>query len=194
MQIDPGQSFEGYYRNPEADRLRFRDGIFWSGDLAYRDADGWIYFVGRDNDWIRVDGENFAARPVERVVGEHQAIRTSVAYAVPDPAVGDRVMVAVELRPGFDFDPEELDTFLANHPDMSPKWQPSFVRVVDALPVLASLKVDKRTLRREAWECDDPVWWRSSRGGQLTLLGPDAAADMSALLRRSEPSAPPPVS
>ncbi len=38
VQIDPGQSFEGYYRNPEADRLRFRDGIFWSGDLAYRDA------------------------------------------------------------------------------------------------------------------------------------------------------------
>ena len=156
VQIDPGQSFEGYYRNPEADRLRFRNGIFWSGDLAYRDGDGWIYFVGRDNDWIRVDGENFAARPVERVVGEHRSVRTSAAYAVPDPAVGDRVMIAVELNAGFHFDPEEFDHFLANHPDMSPKWQPSFVRVVDSLPVLASLKVDKRTLRREAWECGGP--------------------------------------
>jgi fatty-acyl-CoA synthase len=187
VQIDPGQSFEGYYRNPEADRLRFRDGIFWSGDLAYRDAEGWLYFVGRDNDWIRVDGENFAARPVERVVGEYPAVRTSAAYAVPDPAVGDRVMVAVELNSGFQFDPEDFDHFLANHPDMSPKWQPSFVRVVEALPVLASLKIDKRTLRREAWESDDPVWWRSKRGGQLTLLGPQEVAGMSALLRRSEP-------
>jgi fatty-acyl-CoA synthase len=192
VQIDPQQSFEGYYRNPEADRLRFRDGIFWSGDLAYRDADGWIYFVGRDNDWIRVDGENFAARPVERLVGEFSAVRTSAAYAVPDPAVGDRVMVAVELNAGFEFDPEAFDYFLASHPDMSPKWQPSFVRVVEAIPVLASLKVDKRTLRRQAWECDDPVWWRSSRGDPLTLLGPDDVAAMSTLLHRSDPSAPPP--
>ncbi len=189
VQIDPGQSFEGYYRNPEADRLRFRDGIFWSGDLAYRDADGWLYFVGRDNDWIRVDGENFAARPVERVVGEHPGVRTSAAYAVPDPAVGDRVMIAVELKTGVPFDPDEFDRFLGEHPDMSPKWQPSFVRVVEALPVLASLKVDKRTLRRVAWECDDPVWWRSTRGGPLTVLSPDDVAAMSALLRRSEPSA-----
>ena len=191
VQIDPGQSFEGYYRNPEADSLRFRDGVFWSGDLAYRDADGWLYFVGRDNDWIRVDGENFAARPVERVVGEHPTVRTSAAYAVPDPAVGDRVMVAVELKTGSQFDPVEFDRFLADHPDMSPKWQPSFVRIVEALPVLASLKVDKRTLRREAWECDDPVWWRSARGGPLALLGPDDVAGMSDLLHRSEPSASP---
>jgi fatty-acyl-CoA synthase len=102
--------------------------------------------------------------------------------------VGDRVMVAVELRTGFDFDPEELDHFLSSHPDMSPKWQPSFIRVVDALPVLASLKIDKRTLRREAWECDDPIWWRSGRGEELTLLSPDAVAAMSPLLRRSASS------
>ena len=45
---------------------KVRDGIYWSGDLAYRDADGWFFFAGRSNEWLRVDGENFAAAPVER--------------------------------------------------------------------------------------------------------------------------------
>jgi fatty-acyl-CoA synthase len=188
VQIDPAQSFEGYYRNPEADRNRFRDGIFWSGDLAYRDADGWIYFVGRDNDWIRVDGENFSARPVERIVGQFRAVRSAAAYAVPDTAVGDRVMVAVELHEGRAFDPADFDLFLDEHPDLSPKWRPSFVRVVESLPVLASLKIDKRTLRRQAWECEDRVWWRSTRHGALTLLDADTAEGMSSLLYRSNPS------
>jgi len=191
VQIDPGQSFEGYYRNPEADRSRFRDGIFWSGDLAYRDADGWIYFVGRDNDWIRVDGENFSSRSVERIINQHRGVRTCAAYAVPDSAVGDRVMVAVELREGCTFDPTEFDLFLANHRDLSPKWRPSFVRVVEALPVLASLKVDKRMLRRQAWDCDDPVWWRRNREAKLALLDSDIAEGMGNLLHRSDLSAPP---
>ena len=41
--------------------------MYWSGDLAYRDADGWIYFAGRTADWMRVDGENLAAAPIERI-------------------------------------------------------------------------------------------------------------------------------
>ena len=45
-----------------------RHGMYWSGDLAYRDADGWIYLAGRTADWMRVDGENIAAAPVERIL------------------------------------------------------------------------------------------------------------------------------
>ena len=62
----PATRFEGYYRNEEANASKVRDGIYWSGDLAYRDADGWFFFAGRSNEWLRVDGENFAAAPVER--------------------------------------------------------------------------------------------------------------------------------
>ncbi|MDT7765856.1 MAG: fatty-acyl-CoA synthase, partial [Mycobacterium sp.] len=50
--------FAGYYNDKDATDARLRNGMFWSGDLAYRDADGWIYFAGRSGDWLRVDGEN----------------------------------------------------------------------------------------------------------------------------------------
>ena len=58
---DGAGGFEGYYNNPEADAERVRDGVYWTGDLGYRDAQGFFYFAGRSGDWLRVDGENFAA-------------------------------------------------------------------------------------------------------------------------------------
>ena len=60
--------FEGYYNNPEADAERTRNGWYWSGDLGYRDDDGVFYFAGRAGDWLRVDAENFATAPVERIL------------------------------------------------------------------------------------------------------------------------------
>ncbi len=68
VETRPTSGFEGYYKNEEATSSRFRDGWYWSGDLAFRDADGWLYFAGRSNEWLRVDGENFAAAPVEAIV------------------------------------------------------------------------------------------------------------------------------
>ena len=63
--------FEGYYANEEANRERTRNGWYWTGDLGYRDADGFFYFAGRPADWLRVDGENFAAAPVERILSRY---------------------------------------------------------------------------------------------------------------------------
>ena len=60
-----GGYFQGYYNDPDANADRMRHGMYWSGDLAYKDADGWIYLAGRTADWMRVDGENLAAAPLE---------------------------------------------------------------------------------------------------------------------------------
>lgn len=103
-------------------------------------------------------------------------------YAVPDRDVGDRVMAAIDLRGGETFDAEDFDRFLGGHSDLSPKWLPSFVRVTDTLPVLASLKVDKRRLRRQAWECADPVWWRRASRERLVLLDVEGKSQLQGLL------------
>lgn len=62
--------FEGYYNDPEADAERVRDGAYWSGDLAYTDADGYVFFAGRGTEGLRVDGENLAVAPVEAALRE----------------------------------------------------------------------------------------------------------------------------
>jgi fatty-acyl-CoA synthase len=170
----PNSGFEGYYKNTEAVASKVRDGIYWSGDLAYRDADGWFYFAGRSNEWLRVDGENFAAGPVESIVMRYPSARSAAVYAVPDDPVGDRVMVAIEVDDLKRFDVDDFDDFLARQPDLGPKWVPSFVRPTADLPKLASMKIDKMRLRREAWRAPG-VYWRSARDAPLRPLEADDA-------------------
>ena len=177
----PGDGFEGYYRNEEAGASKIRGGVYWSGDLAYRDDDGWFFFAGRSNEWLRVDSENFAAAPVERIVLRHPHVRSASVYAVPDDPVGDRVMVAVEVDDADAFDLAEFDAFVGGQRDLGPKWVPRFVRVDAELPKLASMKIDKTRLRRDGWNAPD-VWWRPARGQALRPLTAEDRAAMEHLL------------
>ena len=104
--------FEGYYRNDEAMRETTRNGWYWSGDLGYVDDDGWVYFAGRTTDWLRVDGENFPAAPIEAIVGRHPDVMLASVYGVPDADSGDQVMLALVLREGVRFDPVGLASWL----------------------------------------------------------------------------------
>jgi fatty-acyl-CoA synthase len=174
-----GAGFEGYWDNNDAERARLRNGWYWTGDLAYRDDNGFFYFAGRSDDWLRVDGENFAAAPVSRILQRHPDVVLAVVYAVPDPVTGDQVMAALQLRPGADFDPAAFATFLSAQPDMGTKWAPRFLRVADALPTTATSKVLTRTLRAQRWRCSDPVWWSPDGPGVgYTML---EQADMTVL-------------
>jgi fatty-acyl-CoA synthase len=173
-------AFEGYYRNPEADAARVRAGVYWTGDLGYRDAQGFLYFAGRDFDWLRVDGENFAAAPVERILARHEAVELAAVYAVPDPEVGDQCMAALTLRPGAAFDPAAFARFLGKQRDLGTKQAPRYVRIAERLPSTETNKILKRVLRRERWECADPVWLREADGSYRRL----GAADVAALRER----------
>jgi len=171
-------SFEGYYANEEANAARGRDGWYWTGDLGYRDDDGTFWFAGRTADWLRVDGENFAAGPVERILARFPGVAAVVVYAVPDPLSGDHVMAALELQTGARFDPDALTAFLDEQPDLGTKWAPSFVRVVDAIPLTATGKVDRQPLRAQRWETTDPIWWRPSSTARYGPLTPSDVADL----------------
>jgi fatty-acyl-CoA synthase len=99
-------------------------------------------------------------------------------YAVPDPQTGDQVMATLELADGASFDPEGFAAFLAAAPDLGTKWAPRFVRIVEALPLTGTGKVDRGPLRADRWTAPDPVWWRPSAEGPYRRLTPD---DVSAL-------------
>ncbi|MET8633290.1 AMP-binding protein [Streptomyces sp. NPDC004680] len=152
--------FEGYWRNPAADAARRREGWYWTGDLFYRDADGFLYFAGRTDDRLRVDSENLAAATIEGILSRYPGVRSVAVYAVPDPVAGDQVMAAMALEHAGSFDPDGFAAFLAARPDLGTKTAPRFVRVVDVMPVTATNKIHRVGLRREAFRCADPVWWR----------------------------------
>ncbi|CDO07400.1 acyl-CoA synthetase [Mycolicibacterium cosmeticum] len=149
--------FRGYYNAPEAEAERMAGGVYHTGDLAYRDEAGFVYFAGRLGDWMRVDGENLGTAPIERILLRHPGIAEAAVYPIPDPAVGDRVMAAVVPAPGASFDTAEFVAFLGAQPDLGPKQWPSFVRVSTTLPRTETFKVLKRELSAEATDCADPV-------------------------------------
>jgi len=168
----PHSAFEGYYKNPEAEAERIRDGWYWSGDLAYRDPDGIFYFAGRSGDWLRVDSENFTAAPIERILGRYPGQRGVAVYAVPDARTGDQVMAALEADDPERFDPVAFAAFLDDQPDLGTKWAPRYLRIVDALPVTGTDKVDKAPLRAEQWSAPDPYWVRRDRSSTYTRMSP----------------------
>jgi len=153
----PGR-FEGYYNDPAADAERMRGGRYHSGDLAYRDADGWVRFAGRLGDWMRVDGENLGTAPIERILLRHPDVREAAVYGIPAPDVGDLVMAAMVLADGSGLDAPALRMFLAEQRDLGAKQWPSFVRVVRSLPRTETFKVLKRALIAEGTDCAGEVW------------------------------------
>ncbi|GAA3565541.1 long-chain-fatty-acid--CoA ligase [Nonomuraea rosea] len=166
--------FEGYYNDPEADAERIRDGAFWSGDLAYADADGYVFFAGRGTERLRVDGENLAVAPIEAALREFGGVIEAAVYPVPDAAAGDQVMAALVLEGAFD--PAAFAAFLASRRDLGAKSIPRYIRLCDRLPQTPSHKVIKRLLAGESWRTADPVWWRTPAG-----LRPLTDADVKAI-------------
>lgn len=158
------RTFEGYYKNDEANAERIRNGWYWTGDLGYLDEQGFIYFAGRRGDWIRVDGENTSALTIERVLRRHPDVVAAGAYAVPDPRSGDQVMAAIEVTDPDRFDAGAFVSYLAAQEDLGAKGIPRFLRVSKNLPVTGSNKVLKRELQQERWHTAEPVYRWAGRG------------------------------
>jgi fatty-acyl-CoA synthase len=176
--------FEGYYENPEADAERLAQGWYWTGDLGYRDSEGWIFFAGRTTDWLRVDGENLAAGPVERVLERYPRFSGVAVYGVPDPVTGDQVMATVQMTPASPFDPGDFAAFIKEQADLGTKWLPRFIAEVSDLPLTGTGKVDKAGLRRRQWQ--GKVWWRGwdRVAPAYRLMTDEERADLAGRFRR----------
>lgn len=160
--------FCGYYDDEDADADRMRGGMYWSGDLAYQDADGFVYFAGRSTGWMRVGGENLASAPIERILLRHSGIHAASVYGVPAHGPGDRVMAAIVAE---DVDAvADVVEFLARQPDLARRARPELIRICTELPRTATHKVLTRELQRQRWNTPDPVWMSTEPAGPYRRL------------------------
>ena len=146
--------FEGYYNNPEATERATRFGWYWSGDLGYKDADGYLYFAGRNADWIRVDGENFPAGPIEEALRRAPGVVLAAVYGVPDDQAGDQVMAGLVLAEDASFDPAVFARWVDEQEAIGPKWRPRYVRILREPPTTGTNKIVKRELVRQKFRHD----------------------------------------
>ncbi|MSR97804.1 AMP-binding protein [Arthrobacter sp. BL-252-APC-1A] len=177
--------FEGYYKNPEAVAERIRGNAFLTGDLAYRDEKGFFYFAGRTSDKLRVDSENFSAAPVERVLSRYPGVMLAAVYPVPDARTGDQVMATLQMEDPDGFDPASFAAFLEAQPDLGTKWAPRFLSVVKEVPVTATQKISKPTLRKSAWLVNETVYHRPGRGITFERLDQQAMEELEALFEQN---------
>lgn len=144
---EPSLTCDGYLGMPEETVRATRNLWFHTGDLARRDADGFIYFVGRTKDTIRRRGENISAFEVEEVVEQHPDVLEAAAFGVPSELTEEDVMVAVVPRPGHTVDPAALVAFCAER--VARFAVPRYVDVVADLPKTPTEKVEKYRLREQ---------------------------------------------
>jgi fatty-acyl-CoA synthase len=146
--------FEGYYNNDAATAHTTRFGWYWSGDLGYKDADGYLYFAGRNADWIRVDGENFPAGPIEEALRGAPGVVLAAVYGVPDDQAGDQVMAGLVVTDDASFDPDAFAAWIDTRAEIGPKWRPRYLRIVSDPPTTGTNKIVKRTLAQQKFRAD----------------------------------------
>ena len=146
----------GYWGNPEAYAARFHNGWYLTGDRASIDADGYFWFVGRDDDVINTAGHLVGPFEIESALLEHRAVAESAAVAKPDPVNMEVVKAFVVLKPGFaPSDDLELEIMNVLRRKLSPLAMPQEIEFTAALPKTRSGKIVRRVLR--AREFDEPL-------------------------------------
>lgn len=136
---------KGYWRLEEATSQTLRGGWLYTGDLAYRDEDGYLYLAGRAKDTIKRGGELIATEEVERVLQEHPAVADAAVIGVPDAHWGERVRAVVVLREGHRA--TEADLIEHCRQRLASYKKPESVVFVAELPRNPLGKVLKRELR-----------------------------------------------
>ncbi|MCW2756867.1 MAG: hypothetical protein JWO46_613 [Nocardioidaceae bacterium] len=139
----------GYWNRPDVTAERFRGGGLHTGDIAYRDADGYLYLVDRKNDLIISGAFNIYPGEIERVLATHAAVESVAVFGVPHPEWGESPHAAVVLRPGH-VGTEAVEAELRGlcRRELAGYKQPGGVSFHDEFPVSGAGKVLKAELRK----------------------------------------------
>ena len=122
----------GYEGQPAANEAAFTSGWFRTGDLGYRDSEGYFYVTGRIKEMINRGGEKIIPREVDEALLAHPAVAQAVTFAVPHPRLGEDVAAAVSLRNGDRVSSRELRQFAQAR--LAPHKAPSQILIVDQIP------------------------------------------------------------
>ena len=144
----PFGMFSGYYRDEEMTRKVWHDGLYHTGDTAYQDEMGFLWYVGRTDDVIKSSGYRIGPFEVESVLMEHPAVTECAVTGIPDPERGFAVKATIVLSQGYDGTPEltkELQTHVKK--TTAPYKYPRIVEYVDALPKTISGKIRRVEIR-----------------------------------------------
>ncbi|GAB3231639.1 acetate--CoA ligase [Mycolicibacterium hippocampi] len=140
--------FRGYLHQEERYRKSFTDGMYLTGDLVKRDADGYFWFVGRADDVIKSAGHLIGPFEVESALTDHPAVAEAAVIGIPDPTVGEVVKAFVTVKHGYDAD-DALRMELLGHARkrLGAAVAPKHIEFVDALPHTRSGKIMRRLLK-----------------------------------------------
>ena len=136
--------FKGYYKNPEATEKAFAGGWFHTGDIGYRDADGFYYIADRKSDMIIRGGENIYPREIDELLYTHPAVASAAVIGVPDDLYGEEVAAFVVLKDGNATTAEELIEFCRAR--LADYKCPKTVHFIDDIPKGPTGKLLKREL------------------------------------------------
>lgn len=152
LALDPGwpSMFRGYLGQEQRYRACFSDGMYLTGDLVRRDADGYFWFVGRADDVIKSAGHLIGPFEVESALTAHQAVAEAAVIGKPDPVVGELVKAFVTLKDGFVADAALSRDLLAHaRKRLGAAVAPKEIEIVEALPHTPAGKIMRRLLRAQ---------------------------------------------
>jgi len=147
----PVGMFDGYFRDPKLTGSVWRDGIYYTGDMAWRDEDGYYWFVGRSDDLIKSSGYRIGPFEVESALLEHPAVLECAITAVPDPERGQIVKASVVLTKGYKPGPDLVQQLQEHVKKITAPYKyPRIIEFVTELPKTISGKIRRVALRNNS--------------------------------------------
>jgi long-chain acyl-CoA synthetase len=138
---------KGYYKNPEATANAFRSGWFHTGDVGYRDPEGFFFIVDRKSDMIIRGGENIYPREIDEVLYQHPAVAAAATIGIPDQLYGEEVAAFVVLKDGLNVSAGQLVDYCNER--LADYKCPKSIRIVKDIPKGPTGKFLKRELAKE---------------------------------------------
>jgi crotonobetaine/carnitine-CoA ligase len=136
-----------YFKNEKASNDKLRNGWIYTGDLVRRDKNGYLYFVGRNAEFMRIKGENVSAYEVEHTIQKHPSVLEAAVYAVPSELAEDEIMACVSLVEGHTL--KEADLIECLKEDMAKFAVPRFVKIVTEFPKTETQRIIKKELEKK---------------------------------------------